>query len=42
MQYLGAVANERPSDNFPTGFPFKPEFEKINTVKFCMQAQSFE
>ncbi len=26
MQYLGAVANERPSDTFSTGFPFKSEF----------------
>ncbi len=42
MQYLGAVANERPSDNFSTGFPFKTEFEQINTVKLCIQYQSFE
>lgn len=26
MQYLGAVANEKSSDTFPTGFPFKSEF----------------
>jgi hypothetical protein len=42
MQYVGAVANERPSDTFSTGFPFKGEFENCNTVKFCIQAQSFE
>ena len=42
MQYLGAIANEKPSDTFSTGFPFKSEFDRINTVKLCLQAQSFE
>jgi hypothetical protein len=42
MQFLGAVANERSSDTFSTGFPFKAEFEKINTVKLCLQVQTFE
>jgi hypothetical protein len=26
MQFLGAVANEKSSDTFSTGFPFKPDF----------------
>lgn len=42
MQYLGAVANERSSDTFSTGFPFKAEFDAVNTVKLCLQAQSYE
>ena len=42
MQYLGAIANEKPSDNFTTGFPFKPEFDSCKTVKLCSQAQTFE
>lgn len=41
MQYLGAIANEKPSDNFTTGFPFKPEFDNCSTVKLCIQAQTF-
>jgi protein Hikeshi len=42
MQYLGAVANEKPSDTYSTGFPFKTEFDHVSTVKLCLQAQAFE
>jgi hypothetical protein len=42
MQYIGAIANERPSDVFSSGFPFKTEFDQCNTVKLCIQAQTFE
>ena len=42
MQYLGAVANTMPSDTFSTGFPLKPEFDGVGSVKLCLQAQSFE
>lgn len=42
MQYLGAIANEKPSDTFMTGFPFRSEFDTINTVKLCLQGQSYE
>jgi len=42
MQYLGAIANEKPSDNFSTGFPLKPELDSCNTIKFCIQAQTYD
>jgi hypothetical protein len=42
MQYLGAIANEKPSDSFATGFPLKPELDGCESLKFCVQAQSFE
>lgn len=42
MQYLGAVANQKSSDTFTTGFPFKPELEKVETVKLCLRAQTIE
>lgn len=42
MQFLGAVANERSSDTFSTGFPFKEDLQFTETVKICIQAQTFE
>ena len=39
MQYLGAVANNRPSDIFSTGFALKPEVAGKPSVKFCLQAK---
>jgi hypothetical protein len=42
MQYLGAVANEKSSDVYSTGFPFRLDFDTATSVKFCLRAQSFE
>lgn len=41
LQYLGAVSNNRPSDIFSTGFPLRPEFVNLQTVKLCIKAQGF-
>jgi len=42
MEYLGAIANQKPSEIISTGFPLKPEMQYGGTVKLCIRAQPIE
>lgn len=42
MQYIGAIANEKPSDHFSTGFPFMTELNHCYSVKLCIQPHTYE